>query len=84
MFMQSVVVSEAFSTCLLAYLAYVMHHSYKSRQLTKCLNKVLYKYSMMHTLGKLLLFDIFILSYDFGTGTYQYAFLPNGHCSKLI
>ena len=53
MFMQSVVVSEAFSTCLLA-------------------------------LGKLLLSDIFILSYDFGTGTYQYALLPNGHCSNLI
>ena len=70
MFMQSVVMGEAFSTCLLAYLAYVMHRSYKSRQLTKRLNKELYKYSMMYSFGKLLLFDIFILSYDFGTGTY--------------
>ena len=83
-FMQTAVVSEAFATCMLAYLAYVMRHSYKSRQLTKQLNKKLYKYSIIYALGQLLVFDIFVLSYDFGTGTYEHALLPNGHCSFLV
>ena len=84
MFMQAGVVNEAFATCMLAYLAYVMRHSYKSRQLTKQLNKKLYKYSIIYALGQLLVFDIFVLSYDFGTGTYEHALLPNGHCSFLV
>ena len=84
MFMQSAVVGETFSTCALAYLAYIMHHSYKSRQLTDQLNKKLYKYSIIYVLGNLLLFDIFILGYDFGTGTYKHTILPNGHCSFFV
>ena len=84
MFMQIAVVNEAFGTCMLAYLAYIMRHSYKSRQLTKQLNKTLYKYSIIFVLGQLLVFNIFVLSYDFGTGTYEHALLPNGHCSFFV
>ena len=80
LFMQSQIVFEGFATCTIAYLAYIMRHSYKGRELTVKLNKKLYKYSIMYVLGLLLLFNIFIVSYDFGTGTYKHVILPNGHC----
>ena len=79
-FMQSAMVNEGFGTCILAYLAYIMRHSYKCREVTKELNKKLYQYSIRYVLGSLLLFNIFIVSYDFGTDTYKLVFLPNGHC----
>ena len=81
---QSVVVAEGFATCIIAYLAYVMRHSYRSIPVTKQLNKQLYKYSIRYTLGLLLLVNIFVVSYDFGTGAYKYTLLPNGHCSFVI
>ena len=39
LFMQSVMVNEEFATCILAYFAYIMYHSYKNRPLTKQLDK---------------------------------------------
>ena len=84
LFIQSTVVTEAFATYILAYLAYVMHHSYKLIPVTKQLNKQLYKHFIRCIVGLLLLVDIFIVSYDLGTGTYQYTLLPNGHCSFII
>ena len=79
-FMQSHMINEGSATCMIAYLAYVVHHSYKCREITKKLNKRLYKYSMMYILGLLFLLDVLILSYDFGTGTFKNVILPNGHC----
>ena len=38
----------------------------------------------MYVLGLLLLFDIFVVGYDFGTGTYQHTLLLNGHCSFFV
>ena len=81
LFMQSEMAYEGFATCIIAYLACIMHRGYKSRPLTKELNKKLYKYSIVYVLGSLLLFNIFIVSYDFGTGTFKHVILPNGHCS---
>ena len=81
--MQSQMVAEGFATCIIAYLAYIMHHSYKGRELTEKLNKKLYKYSMVYVLGLLFLFNIFIVSYDFGTGAYKHVILPDGHCSFI-
>ena len=83
LFMQSEMVCEGFATCIIAYLAYVMHRGYKSRSLTKELDKKLHKYSIRYVLGSLLLFNIFIVSYDFGTGKFEHVILPNGHCSFI-
>ena len=84
LFMQSVVVGETFATTFLAYLAYSMYYSYRCREVTKEMNKKLYKRAVTYVLGLLLLFDIFVIGYDFGTGTYKHTLLPNGHCSFFV
>ena len=84
LFMQFGVLDEAFATTFLAYLAYIMYYSYRGREVTKEINKKLYKYAVRYVLGLLLLFDIFVVGYDFGTGTYQHTLLPNGHCSFIV
>ena len=83
MIIQSAVVTEGFGTCIIAYLAYVMRQSYRSIPVTKQHKKQLYKYSIRYVLGLLFLFNIFVVSYDFGTGAYKYTLLPNGHCSFI-
>ena len=83
-FMQSVVVGETAATCFLAYLAYIIYYSYRSREVTKEMNKKFYKYAIRYLLILLLLFDIFVVGYDFGTGTYKNTLLPNGHCSFFV
>ena len=80
-FMQSLMVSEGSATCITAYFAYVMHQSCKCIEVTKAHNKQFYKTSIKYIFGSLLLFDILIFSYDFGTATFQHVTLPNGHCS---
>ena len=82
-FMQFLVVSEAFATSFLAYLAVLMHHSYNSIEMTKQINEGLYKYAVTYTLVLSLLFVFFVVTYDLGTGTYRLTLLPNGHCSYL-
>ena len=79
--MQSIVVSETFATTFLAYLAYIMHYSYRRREVTEEINKKLYKYAVVYVIGLSLLFGISVVCYDFGTGTYKHTLLPNGHCS---
>ena len=80
-FMQSSMISEGSATCIIAYLAYVMRQSCKSIEVKKVRNKQFYENSMKYIFGSLLLFDILIFSYDFGTATFQHVVLPNGHCS---
>ena len=82
-FMQLVMMSEGFTTCILAYLAYTMHSSYKSKEMTKRITKKFYKYSIRCVLGTLLLCAIFMISYDFGAGEYTKVILPDGHCSFI-
>ena len=82
--MESIMSWEGSATCIIAYLAYIMRHSYKCREVTKELNKKLYKYSIVYVLGSLLLFTIFIVSYDFGTGAFKLVILPNGHCDFVV
>jgi len=82
-FVQSIIVTDGFATCILAYLAYVMYQSYKCIQMTKETNDRFYKYSLVYVLGLLFLFDIYLVGYDFGTGAFKYALLPNGHCSYV-
>ena len=79
--MQLQVVGEGFATCISAYIAYIMYQSCHYREVTKAFNKKFYKCSIIYVLGLLLLFDIFIVGYDFGTGTYKHVTLPNGHCT---
>jgi len=83
LFMQFGVIFEAFATTFIAYLAYIMHRNCKYREMTKEINKQFYKHSILCVLGLSLLFDIFVVGYDFGTGTYKHTLLPNGHCSFL-
>ena len=82
--MESIMVWEGSATCIIAYLAYIMRHSYKCREVTKELNKKFYKHSIVYVLGSLLLFTIFIVSYDFGTGAFKLVILPNGHCNFFV
>ena len=58
-----------------------MHQSYKRRQIKQEHNKQFYKNSLRYSFGSLLLCDIIIFSYDFGTATFQHVILPNGHCN---
>ena len=81
LFLQFEMLTEEFSMCISAYLAYIMHSSYKCIQLTKESKKKLYKYSIMYAFGLLLLFDIVIITYDFGTNTFQHAISTDGYCS---
>ena len=81
--MQFSMANGGFATCILAYIAYIMRHSYRCREVTKEINKKLYKYSIVYVLGSLLVFNIFIVSYDFGTGAFKHVILPNGHCSFI-
>ena len=83
LFMQLLMMSEASATCITAYLAYVMRQSCRSREVKNIHNKQFYKNCINYIFGSLLLFDILILSYDFGTGAFQNVLLPNGHCSSL-
>ena len=80
----TVVVGETFATCILAYLTYLMHESYRCREVKKQNKERFYKHSAKYVLGLLLLFNIFIVSYDFRTGTYKYTLLLNGHCSYFV
>ena len=80
-FMQSLIVTEGTATCITAYFAYVMRQSYKCIEVTKVHNKQFYENCVRYIFGSLLLFDILIFSYDFGTATFQHVILPNGHCS---
>ena len=83
LFMQFLVASEAFATSSLAYLAVLVRYSYKSIEMTQQINEGLYKYAITYTLFVSLIFGFFAVTYDFGTGTYRYTLLPNGHCSYL-
>ena len=83
LFMQLMVAGEAFATSSLAYLALLVRYSYKSIEMSKQINKRLYKYGITYALGIALLFGFFVVTYDFGTGTYRYTLLSDGHCSYL-
>ena len=69
-FMQLLMMGEASATCITAYLTYVMRQSCRSREVKNIHNKKFYKNSINYIFGSLLLFDILILSYDFGTGAF--------------
>ena len=74
-------IAEESITCILAFLAYIMHSSYKSIELRKGTKKRFYKCSVAYNFGLPLLLCIFTISYDFGSGMYQHVILSNGHCS---
>ena len=80
LFMQLAVLNEAFDTSSLAYLALFMRYSYKSIEMSKQINKKLYKQGITFALSISLLFGFFVVTYDFGTGTYRHILSPNGHC----
>ena len=60
-----------------------MRQSCKSREVKKQHNKQFYKNFVNFLIGSLLLLDFLIISYDFGTATFQHVILPNGHCNYV-
>ena len=76
-------ISEESTTCVIAFLAYTMHSSFKSIEIKKEDEKRFFKNSMMYDFGLPLLFTILMISYDVGTDAYQHVILPNGHCSFI-
>ena len=79
--LQSAMITEESIACVLAFLAYIMHSSYKSIEVRKETKKRLFRYCIAYIFGLSLLFNIFMISHDVGTGTYKHVMLPNGHCS---
>ena len=75
--------TEVTITCIMAILAYIMHSSYKCIELKMEYKKRFFKCSVMYIIGLPFLFQIFMISYDVGTGAYQHAILSNGHCSLV-
>ena len=79
MFMQSIILSEGSATCIIVYLAYVMGQSCKSREVKKQHDKQFYKNSVNFLISSLLLLDFLIISYDFGTATFQHVRIRDEH-----
>ena len=82
LFLQSIMIREESTTCVIAYLAYIMHSGCKSLEVKKEDRKRLFKYSMAYIFGMSLLFTIFIISYDVAGG-YRHVILPTGHCGFI-
>ena len=74
-------ITEESTTCIIAFLAYLMHSSYKTIEVKNETKKRVFKYSVVYIFGLPLLFQFFMITYDVGTGTYHHVILPNGHCS---
>ena len=83
LFLQASMITEESTTCVIAYLAYIMYSSYRSIELKKEDNNRFLKYSKVYTFGLPLLFQIFMISYDVGSGTYRHVILSNGRCSFI-
>ena len=79
--LEAAMITEESIACVLAFLAYIMHSSYKSIEVRKETKKRLFRNCIVYIIGLSLLFNVFMISHDFGTGTYKHAMLPNGHCS---
>ena len=65
--------TEVTTTCVMAFLAYIMHSSYKCIELKMEDRKRFFKRSVMYIVGLPLLFQILMISYDVSTGAYQYV-----------
>ena len=81
LFIQLGVVHEAFATSAISYLTYVMHSSYRGREVTKAINQKLYKYGLRYALGSSFIFGFFVVTYDFTTGTHKMTLTQNGSCN---
>ena len=80
-FLQASMITEESTTCVIGFLAYLMHSSYKSIEVKRETKKRLFKYSVVYIFGLPLLFQFLMITYDVATGMYHYVILPNGHCS---
>ena len=81
--LQASMITEGCTTCIIAFLAYIMHSSYKSMEVREDTKKRLLKNFVIYILVLPLLFQIFMISVDIGTGEYQNVILPNGYCSYI-
>ena len=80
-YMQGLVAHEAFATCILAFLAYVMYCSINLREITEKITQRLFKKYLACVFGALSVIGFLIICYDFSTGNYKHLLLPDGHCA---
>ena len=80
-YMQGSVAHEAFATCILAFLAYIMYCSINLWEITKKMEKGLFKKYLSYVFGSVGLMNLLIVFYDFNTGNYKHLLLPDGHCA---
>jgi len=80
-YMQGTMTHEAFATCILAFLDYVMYSSHKVKEVSKKLSKKLLKRCLIYVFSSLGFLCVIILSYDFITGNQKHLLLSDGHCA---
>jgi len=78
-FMQGLMVPEAFATCLIAHIAYIMYYSNKLRARLPIMK--MFKHYTIYIVSMLGLFTFFIVGYDVATGNSQNIAL---HCLQSI
>ena len=81
-FMQGLMVPEAFATCLIAHIAYIIYYSNKLQAHLPIMK--MFKRYTIYIVSILGLFNFFIVGYDVATGNSQNAILLNGDCSPLF
>ena len=79
-YMQGLVAHEAFSTSILAFLAYAMYSSVNLREITEKISQRLYKKCVACVFSALGVIGFLIVCYDFSTGNHKHLLLPDGHC----
>ena len=72
---------EAFATCILAYLAYILYLSNRLQQSCESREKCFFRCSLVYFFCSLILFGSLIFARDMYTGNGRYTILPSGRCS---
>jgi len=75
---------EALGTCLLHYIATIIHHSYKLRsKMSKETSQCYYKRYMIYSLGTTLIVLFLTICFDMATGNYKISLKSNGQCESI-
>ena len=76
-FMLLTIALEAYATCILFHITYVMYHTFK---LKSDMPKNLLSYYNYFVFGLLAVFAVIIIGYDLYSGNGKQAILPSGYC----
>jgi len=75
--LQTVMIQEACSTCILAHITCALHHSDNCRHE---MPKHLFKYYIAYLLGTVVVFYVIAIAYDVVTNDDNHLMSPSGHC----